>query len=61
LQESSTASLPSMPALKETLRQEGSSWDDVSKGNPFDMVASVRQRLLNLSREKGEDFQVVLS
>lgn len=35
--------------------------DDVSKGNPSDMAASVRQRLLGLSREKGEDFQLVLT
>lgn len=33
----------------------------MSKANPSDMAASVRQRLLNLSREKGEDFQLVLN
>ena len=29
--------------------------------NGRDLVASVRQRLLNLSRERGEDFQLVLN
>jgi len=33
----------------------------VSKSNLSDMAASVRQRLVNLSREKGEDFQLVLN
>ena len=33
----------------------------MSKANPSDIAASVRQRLLNLSREKGEDFQLVLN
>jgi len=33
----------------------------VSKTKPTDMAASVRQRLLNLSREKGDDFQLVLN
>ena len=33
----------------------------MSKGKPSDMAASVRQQLLNLSRERGEDFQLVLT
>jgi hypothetical protein len=28
---------------------------------PRDLVASVRQRLMNLSRERGEDFQLVVT
>ena len=28
---------------------------------PRDLVASVRQRLMNLSRERGEEFQLVLT
>ena len=33
----------------------------MSKAKPSDIAASVRQRLLNLSRKKGEDFQLVLN
>jgi hypothetical protein len=33
----------------------------VTKGNPNNLAASVRQRLQNLARERKEDFQLVLS
>jgi hypothetical protein len=33
----------------------------MTRGNPKDMAASVRQRLLNLSRRSGEDFQRLLT
>lgn len=33
----------------------------MSKSGPVNLVASVRQRLLNLSRERKEDFQLVLT
>ena len=33
----------------------------MSKRNPSELAASVRHRLLNLSRERGEDFQLVLT
>jgi predicted nucleotidyltransferase component of viral defense system len=32
----------------------------VNKREPKDLAASIRQRLLNLARERGEDFQLVL-
>lgn len=33
----------------------------MTKGNPKNVAASVRQRLQNLARERKEDFQLVLS
>ncbi len=33
----------------------------MSKENPVNMAASVRQKLLNLSRDKQEDFNLVLT
>lgn len=33
----------------------------MSKTTPVDLPASVRQRLLNLSRDRGEDFNFVLT
>lgn len=33
----------------------------MSKAQPTNLPASIRQRLLNLSRERGEDFQIVLT
>lgn len=33
----------------------------MTKGSPKNVPASVRQRLLNLARERKEDFQLVLS
>ena len=33
----------------------------MTKGNPQNIAASVRQRLQNLARERKEDFQLVLS
>lgn len=33
----------------------------MTRKNPSDIAASVRQRLLNMSRDQGEDFQLVLT
>lgn len=33
----------------------------MSRGNPEDLAASVRQRLLNRSREHNEDFNLILT
>ena len=33
----------------------------MTKGKPRNLAASVRQRLMNLAREKNEDFQLVLT
>ena len=33
----------------------------MTRKNPADVAASVRQRLLNIARDQGEDFQLVLT